>query len=122
MPTRATRSGTIWNSPRCRTRCGPRWADAEALTRSACGDAHGFEPAAPDFGHRRGTAFVARDLDNLGIDGDAIALPGDLAEPQRTAADLQHADADFDRRRMEQIVGRSEEHTSEIQSLMRISY
>src|SRR3546814_7939585 len=105
MPTRATRSGTIWNSPRCRTRCGPRWADAEALTRSACGDAHGFEPAAPDFGHRRGTAFVARDLDNLGIDGDAIALPGDLAEPQRTAADL-----------------RSEEHTSELQSLMRISY
>src|SRR3546814_2694752 len=75
--------------------------------------------------------LALRDLARLGVRTDVEAddrcprrrRQRHIALGDRAGARLKHADADLvGRQAVERIDNRSEEHTSELQSLMRISY
>src|SRR3546814_6912209 len=73
---------------------------------------HGEQELAQIFG---GALVLGLRLD-LGKLGDAVHQPGDIL-PEQPEYLLRRGDGVLDR-----VVKRSEEHTSELQSLMRISY
>src|SRR3546814_7703039 len=107
----------FFSSRRRHTRCAlvtgiqtcalPIWADAGDVLEPAA--AACLLPAAAVAGDREAVGLVAHLLDQLqaGGCGTGMQLPGRLP-----------ADA----RQQQGLVARSEEHTSELQSLMRISY
>src|SRR3546814_3672694 len=77
----------------------------------------GKEQILPDIGHGR-LAQLARadDPDEITLEqGHARAFHGDVGA-------MPHRNADIGCRQRRRVIDRSEEHTSELQSLMRISY
>src|SRR3546814_1568121 len=61
---------------------------------------------------------IGIDLAGVGVDDDGVLPPGELQCQSALAAGGRSGN----KRHSRAVIGRSEEHTSELQSLMRISY